>query len=1307
MTSITRIGTEPSKLMKNYHEKRQLQEDAISRTASGKKFVGISEGISYRYQSSITENYIGRAENAITSNSQASDFMSSAIYTMEEGLNVLKTQFDSAAQALSGTVTDDMRVSLNSNFQDGKDLMVNIATTKYGNIPMLDGSNEEKTILSTVKGQNKAVELNSIDSYQSYNTITDNPIIQKGTNFQVVDDIGNKHATSGSVILNDGDVITVNGKNFTYIAASDTVSNFVKTMNSDAKVHESGIVFHVNSDGTSFTGTSVNAGTNGNLKSFTAASSVKTLSGGTNYRSADAATKFNEIYGEVQNFTSTIDIDPDLGRYVTFSVNIGDNTFASERLYLYEDANTASFDGKGNLLKSGTTVTLKGNGYGFEDNSIGLQFTTSSDSVIVLNGTNESELLSSLSVKTQQTNEIIEACNMKIGSVGTTTTTNDYGLNSISQLDTKGEVHKFDNGTDTLSISGVSITNDVQTGYASGMLSFTDTVLQAAATTPVILKIGSITVNSQTDLGFADLATVSASNFTAKLAQYLQSFSSGEAANYIYSQKSFTSDISGSMLPYSGLIMQSKAIGEEYGNINVAVNGTIMLLNAQVLDGSSAEASAKLSSGGGIVSSGSTTTVKSTDFVDSSTTVTAQNVTSVSQYFDVTTAITAAPADGAQLMSIKMADGSTKAVMVAEDASITPDYEISGDTIKFKAAPAVDAILAAAINEYLNTLDGVKSYIGTAATTDLHLLLSSTISIAIESDPTAPSGFDTTVAGASIKSENDGVYATKSIIDLSTLPSYASGDSLSFAVTDCYGNAMGSFKVTLGNATGAAPTYSGTASSADPVYGIPSGGTVDSEAATKTMFDTIFANEAMFAGLTTAVNGTNLEIINTSTYDFSITTSTTPAGPLGGTRIIAAFSDTALNKTFVPEKSESEIKTPTEYNSSILGDIVSLNVVEDGPTLKLTMNLLNRGDDVKKYPFYTFNAEIVAVSTDSTYGGMITKNTDIKFVSQDGEVGANVTILTDFDLSSQTESGYKEKVALFSAALNETLKDITFTQKRAIYNLEDENMSATVLNGIRKEDIFLQSNTFAETDCSAFTVSFDNGTPVIFTEINGERFSNDLSTDHSGIFDQTTNTLIVGINKDIVLESAKGDKIIIGLDGVKSDISLNNTKDASNLQDALNTLLGSNGSGGVEFLTGMDAKTDIVKISLPSMLPNSIYIDENGNDVSQTINVSTQEDAKFALEVINISINKLESQVSGLRAKSSKFAQQESLLKNTRANLISTRSTLEDIDMADAMTEVTTATLSADAADQGLSQYLLIQQKSVANILQTIARVTS
>lgn len=284
------------------------------------------------------------------------------------------------------------------------------------------------------------------------------------------------------------------------------------------------------------------------------------------------------------------------------------------------------------------------------------------------------------------------------------------------------------------------------------------------------------------------------------------------------------------------------------------------------------------------------------------------------------------------------------------------------------------------------------------------------------------------------------------------------------------------------------------------------------------------------------------------------------------------------------------------------------------------------------------------------------------------------------------------------------LRGISIFQSRTIAtttgNITSTTLNGTVLEGLDGGDFQVVGTGFDITNNTApvfgpFVVIAEtaNTDGQVSTTLNGVNYStieNQIDSTDAGDLQAGSlggGTGILRLYKDGDSTTNPNDYIDIDLTNggtpVIDNLQLDSSGSAQLLQDALNTAFGNGSAGALSFQVGALA-TDSISISIDSVKTADIYIDDS--DVSQTLDISTQEGAQTAIDVLNNAISTVVGIRADVGASQSRFGFASANLDSAIANTDAARGSFLDADVASESTNFATQQVKLQASIAVLAQ---------------------
>lgn len=353
------------------------------------------------------------------------------------------------------------------------------------------------------------------------------------------------------------------------------------------------------------------------------------------------------------------------------------------------------------------------------------------------------------------------------------------------------------------------------------------------------------------------------------------------------------------------------------------------------------------------------------------------------------------------------------------------------------------------------------------------------------------------------------------------------------------------------------------------------------------------------------------------------------------------------------------------------------------------------------------NAENVTFTTtlgDKTYTSSLSASADggafsaqtLTFTATDGSGSA-------FDVgiaASTTIGGIGTQALADTVASNITagLASVDIYSQRTISSVDVTQVTNTVAEGLTATSASITSNQFDVTnnnfgDIGAFTGTAGSDTSnQLSVQINGITFS---ATDIGGSDDilSAADGSIQLLGRDAAGNS-NGQTFDLDISGLTRTVDLTNQDELNGLTNALNSYFGSgsSGSGGLSFQVG-SATTDSISISVASVATTNIYRNDSGDSV--TLDISSQENAQIASDVLDNAINTVISRRADIGAGISRFEFAARNIETSIANQDAARGEFLDADIAEESTQFASAqvklqaSISVLAQANGLTQNLL------------------
>ncbi len=1284
-------------------------DSAIKKLATGKLSSNPGDHVSETSVARSLDQVVSQNKIGSKTIAEASNMLDATHFVLQGSYDAVLRQHELSMQAASDTIANAEREALNIEFQGLKNQVEDNGRFKYNGISMLDGSFSGQSVLTTLK--DKTVTIYSIDKlsqFTSYGKIQENPMLMENSTISASANIGRDYA-KGTVDLTGisapnalGSTISFNGVKFTAVALGNktgenqfevvenddhaTVRNLAKELNTTQNSAVNSANYRANAAELDITANQ--AGFQGNkfmidAKLIGGQNFVTSLTGGTDSRSHaavvaqfDAGSNYGEsdrvsLNGEMFKFTSSplLDNEVQIGASLQDSMSNLFNairktdSLANEAFFEF-DANTARLTithNQAGIIGNDYVINL---GLNHEDGTENLaKYTlangsnaTSSESLnVTISQVATGEYLglgkSPISGTQTSSDEISFDQKMigKFGSISAIFKEGELGNNSDQFTSNKIQFQISLNG-DIYQTKDISLAGGNKNGSAANGNGFNGLGNRIAGGTELeFQKIGA----KNTDAGFKMVVNQDGFNLNASESiAKVQSELSEKMEQTTHAIK--TADIK------MGITAPSKAVNDFSLDSIDKFNTSGFLVQGSYLSGK-------------------------IDLTDTVGTVKAQGVIALSEKAENGDQIiingtkvifgdniaTGESAEESRDNLLKHLNQSTDTeiskanyfrgnqndiiVKYKQDGTSGNEFKIgarfsNGDSVRLNQAYGFsegtrEVSLGETIKEQekasatltlnSNTFSGTSLIIGDGVNTKT-ITFDTDVVVGLDAKETRDALIDF------LNSSNDSVLMKAN---------YSASGDYSIAVKFKEGGEYGNqFQINL------AANPADPASLPNSEFSITNdNGTVSGETASLTGGDVFIENN------TNVIKGKDLQTSN------SIITST-----LQGriTDISATFQEGKVGN------SQDEFFSPNSvhFTANIGGKTYSGDVLLTGGSVDSSNNA--NGTNYNKL------------------GHLLTPESQISLKSDDGTHSVNLYLDSQgIELSGKTKHEINQQLAVIASKMETDLSNIQINQKREIAGFDSMSTIGTVLNGIKNENVHIQSADFARNGEIGTIGKFqvDNQNNRISVKINGQEHSQILSESNvsgglGSSYDSTHKVIKGGLDTTLTLKTTSNTnnstELTINLQGV-GNIDIGTDHAAKTLEQALNKAFGVAGdSTGLSFQIGKD-ESEVVILNFEKATSDAVYLDKNGMS-KLDLNISTKEDAQEALKITAEALDRLGKNLATIGSSRGQFGKMVANLEIVGNAMESSSGNLINIDIYEASSEQARAGLQAQAAVSAL-----------------------
>ncbi len=293
------------------------------------------------------------------------------------------------------------------------------------------------------------------------------------------------------------------------------------------------------------------------------------------------------------------------------------------------------------------------------------------------------------------------------------------------------------------------------------------------------------------------------------------------------------------------------------------------------------------------------------------------------------------------------------------------------------------------------------------------------------------------------------------------------------------------------------------------------------------------------------------------------------------------------------------------------------------------------------------------------------------------------------DLSGLTKADINHNLATIAEDIEKSVANLLINQRRAIASFDENKTQGTVLHGLKKENVSIQS-PFFDSDGSVgyiepFSVNAKNNTISVI--INGSKYFQVLSDNESSgglgdYYDSTHKVIKGGIDTTIQLiardTSHDSRQLLVNLQGV-NDIDISTDAGVQALEAALNAAFCVEGSTeGLSYQVGASAD-EVVVLKFKGVTPDEVYKDDTGRS-RLDIEINTKFDAQESLRIVENALFYLSVQLASIGSSRAQFTSKANSLSRVIGSMEDSAQNLLNIDIYDASSKQANASLKAQAA---------------------------
>ncbi len=370
------------------------------------------------------------------------------------------------------------------------------------------------------------------------------------------------------------------------------------------------------------------------------------------------------------------------------------------------------------------------------------------------------------------------------------------------------------------------------------------------------------------------------------------------------------------------------------------------------------------------------------------------------------------------------------------------------------------------------------------------------------------------------------------------------------------------------------------------------------------------------------------------------------------------------------------------------------------------------------------SVNINGVNFASSFNGFDNTNTNTNIVltqilnAADTAAGKTAMVL-NLDVADLNAANSQAGMNSSAASIQAELAKISIYQDRGLENtaatsntaITTTKFAGTVLQGMSGNDFVFRGKGFDTTTgfaptLSDFSITSNSPTNASFSvKVNGVIY-NSASTpgNTTGVTVSATSDAVDldgstgGATGVLRLTSVDDANAYIDIDlatNTPGNISITTQSEADGLAAALNGGFGSGSTGGLSFQVGTDSR-DTIGIAVSSIKSTAVYKDSTG--ATQALDISTQDGAITASDVLDIAIKTITSTRADIGALQSRFSYASATLSTSIQNLDAARGQFLDTDVSAESTRFATQQVLQQAAISVLAQANQIPQ----NLLKLI-----
>ncbi len=362
------------------------------------------------------------------------------------------------------------------------------------------------------------------------------------------------------------------------------------------------------------------------------------------------------------------------------------------------------------------------------------------------------------------------------------------------------------------------------------------------------------------------------------------------------------------------------------------------------------------------------------------------------------------------------------------------------------------------------------------------------------------------------------------------------------------------------------------------------------------------------------------------------------------------------------------------YQGTGFGTFEVVQFIAEHPTNPATVLRTQIGEK-------TYIGTLVATDTD----GLVAASADLVMTATD-DSGSSFTINL---AGSATLIEDGTAATALATALTTDLANVQVFQNRGLSSVNASAVTNTAAAGVGAVTIL--SNNFDTTNNAFGNVTSISGIAGATTEnslsmiINGRTFtaSNIAGANSILVGGEEASIVLNGVD---VLGNATGETITIATNGLTSQINFQNQDEVNTFVNALSGYLGlgsGSSAGGLSFQVGAST-VDSISVKIQSVKTADIYKDGNNN--YQVLDITTQEGAQQAAEVLANAISSVIGRRADVGAAISRFDFAASNLEVSIANQDAARGSFLDADVATESTNFATAQVKLQASVAVLAQ---------------------